>query len=272
LELYFHIFQEESNLFLNPDKLYGSQEAGSHYQGQLGPRTSKHLKHFDFARAAREYQKLDRDVLTHDPHILMRFRETSSGFEPITPEVAERLIREINTNGFFHSRYDCEDDEEILQPIPYVLFFGPDETIWSFVRATDIKDYGEKELFGKISVGWGGHLSRADGPDFVANSIDREVMREEINIIGTYSTPKIVGTLMAYDLPVDRRHFGLIYTSYVDGEVIARESSVKKLLGRIPIKRIGDENHMKSLAGPKSKIETWTKVLAPFLPMLYKPQ
>ena len=44
---------------------------------------------------------------------------------------------------------DCESDEEVLQVIPYVLLFDESKKIFTYIRASDIKDYGDERLFGK---------------------------------------------------------------------------------------------------------------------------
>jgi deoxycytidine triphosphate deaminase/predicted NUDIX family phosphoesterase len=243
-----------------PDKLYGEEETGSHYQNQSGPRVSKHFKEFDYGMAAKDYKKLNRDVLVHDAKILKSFRKTEDGFELLDPKVAEKLSTEVEERGFFHSRYDCEIDEEVLQVIPYVLLFDQGQRILTYVRAVNIKDYGDRRLFGKHSFGFGGHIIRGDGPQYINKCLEREVMKEEVRIEGRYSQPKLVGTLMAYDAPVDRVHFGLIYTTHIEGRVKEKESSVTSL--RI---KCFDE-----LIQNSEPFETWSKILIPHLSALYE--
>ena len=243
-----------------PDKLYGEKKTGSHYQEQLGPRVSKHFKKFDFAMAARDYKKLNREVLVHDAKILNGFRKTKESFELLEEEVAERLKKEIENNGFFQSRYDCETDQEILQVIPYVLLFGQGKEIYAYIRAIDIKDYGEKGLFGKHSIGFGGHISREDGPKYIEECLEREVMREEIKIKGEYSPPKLVGTLMSYKTHVDKVHFGLIYTIHIRGSVEENEASITALGMR----------SFSEMAQNSEKFESWSRILIPHLPDFYK--
>jgi dCTP deaminase len=243
-----------------PDKLYGEKETGSHYQKQLGPRISKHFKAFDYERAARNYRKLDRDVLVHDARILNRFRKTKSGFEPIEPEVAERLGKEVEERGFFHSRYDCETDEDVLQVIPYVLLFDQSRKVFTYIRAVSIQDYGDERLFGKHSIGFGGHITRDDGPNYLERCLEREVMEEEVRIEGGYSPPKLVGTLMAYDTPVDRVHFGLIYVTHVKGTVRANEASITS---------VGMKSFNELVQNPKL-LETWSRIVVPHLCDFYE--
>ena len=241
-----------------PNKLYGN-EIGSNYQYQLGPKPSKHFKPFDFVYAARNYQKLDRDVLVQDAKILMQHRKQKEGFEFLSSDIALKLFKDIE-DGFFHSRYDCEFDNLILQPIPYALFFRGTNEIFTYIRAKDIKQYGDERLFGKHSIGLGGHTIRSDGPNYIDKCLEREVI-EEVEIIGNHSKPKLVGTLMAYDKPVDRVHLGLVFVSHVDGDVKQKESSITSS-GMVPIKQLMKSN--------SEKYETWSKILIPYLIELSK--
>jgi len=242
-----------------PDKTYG-EKIGSHYQGQLGPRVSKHFNPFDFAHAAREFGKLDRMVLVHDADVLKGFRTAEEGFEAIRDENASTLITEIERNGFFHSRYDCETDEAVLQVIPYTILLDNDGRVFTYVRATDIQDYGDVRLFGKHSIGLGGHIVKSDGPNFVSSCLRREVFKEEVSISGKTSKPELVGTMLAYDKPVDGVHFGLIYKAYVKGDIVANESSITSFGMKTP----------KELEGNMDAFETWSRRLVPYLPLISK--
>ncbi len=242
-----------------PDKIYGTK-IGSHYQSQIGLRVSKHFIPFNFEYAAKEYAKLDREVLVHDANILNKFRKTRDGFEPIEERTGRTLINEIESNGFFHSRYDCETDEEVLQVIPYVLLFDEKNRIFTYERAQNIKDYGDERLFKKYSIGLGGHITRKDGPNFIETCLKREVMEEEVKIEGTYSKPGLVGTMMAYDSEVDRVHFGLIYSVNIKGRIKSNESSITSFEMR------SVEELMENI-GP---FETWSKKLIPYLRLLIK--
>jgi dCTP deaminase len=237
-----------------PDKLYGV-EIGSNYQEQIGPRPSKYFGNFDFTHAARRYRKLDKLVLVQEADLLRSLRVTEEGFELITEKNIDRL-KQLLESGFFHSRYDCEDDNLVLQPIPYVLVFGPDNTIFSYVRAQNIQDFGDARLFGKHSIGLGGHILKKDAPDYIVNCMRREVFDEEVDVIGECSEPSLVGTMMAYNKRVDQVHFGLIMGLRVQGDVRLKESSIISG-GLVPIQEV--------MGGDQSKYETWSKKLIPHL-------
>jgi len=257
-----------------PDKLYG-EEIGSHYQGQMGPRVSKHFKAFDYRLAAKNYAKLSRMVLVQDTNVLKKYLLRGEGFEPLSEDQSNNLFNDIS-NGFFHSRYDCEDDELILQIVPYVIVFNPDHAVFCQVRASDIQLYGETKLFKKHAIGLGGHIVKADGPEYVLSSIQREVFREEVEITGNITAPKFEGVLLARDEPVDRVHFGLIYSMFTDGEVKPKEGALK--IGMmVPIADLFNPDwSLVSASEYKTqelfdkRIETWTKVLMPHLNNMYR--
>ncbi|MFH1511142.1 MAG: 2'-deoxycytidine 5'-triphosphate deaminase [Candidatus Woesearchaeota archaeon] len=244
-----------------PDKLYG-RSIGSNYQGQVGPRPSKHFRPFDFTYAARNYSKLDRMVLVQEASLLKRHRSSHQGFEYLSPGEVDGLLGDVS-DGFFQSRYDCEHDELILQPIPYVLLFGQDRNIFSYVRAKNIEDYGDSRLFGKHSIGLGGHIIISDKPDYVLRCLEREVMQEEVQIFGEFSKPKLIGTLMAYDNPVDRVHFGLIFGCHTTGSIKPKESSIISG-GVLSI------DYLQSDPLYSQKYETWSRVLIPNLKEIYE--
>jgi len=242
-------------------KVYG-KKIDSSYWGQRGSEPAKYFKKFDFKTAARNHAKLDRDVLVQDANLLLGLRKGGFGFESISDGNAKKLVELVEKKGFFHSRYDCEDDELVLQVIPYVLGFGPGGMIFSYVRVKDIKKYGEGRLFGKHSFGLGGHIVRSDGPDFIMNGLEREVYREEAKISGKVTEPRLFGTLYQPSDSVGRVHFGLVYGVYTDGEIVSKESSISS--GRM----VRIEDVLKDSDSDKL-YEGWSRVLIPHLSGFY---
>lgn len=241
-----------------PDKLYGTD---SHYQGQDGPRVAKFFKDVDFMELARQYQKLNKHVLTLPTRELNPVQD-KLGFEFITPEKASLLERSVkDPNSIFHLRRNCETDKEVLQVIPYVLIFNQDKVFY-YQRSSEKKEYGDSErLGGKYSVGAGGHIHKEDAPDYLLNSVMREVFKEEVNFERQYSAPLLIGTIKARDEPVDRVHFGGVYVINTNGNVTHKEKSIRKS-GLISIDDIISDYHN----SPPEKYETWSKILIPRLP------
>ncbi|MFQ5474951.1 MAG: 2'-deoxycytidine 5'-triphosphate deaminase domain-containing protein [Candidatus Nanoarchaeia archaeon] len=187
-------------------------------------------------------------------------RSHREGYEPVNGKQEERLI-EIVRNAFFHQRYDCENDERLLQPVPYVIVFGEEGTVFSYVRAENVEDYGDERLFGKHSIGVGGHIHESDGPDYVLGCIEREVFVEEVEFCGK-TGPKLLGTLLCSDKPVDRVHFGLVYGMHTSDDVTAKDPALAT--GRMmQIDDILGDTQM------EQKYETWSAILIPHLKGMY---
>ena len=82
--------------------------------------------------------------------------------------------------------------------------------------------------------------------------------------------------MLARDEPVDRVHFGLIYSMFTDGEVKPKEGALK--IGMmVPIADLFNPDwSLVSASEYKTqelfdkRIETWTKVLMPHLNNMYR--
>ncbi|MFH1501008.1 MAG: 2'-deoxycytidine 5'-triphosphate deaminase [archaeon] len=250
-----------------PDKVYG--EVGSHYQFQKGPKTAKYFQGLDFDIAGKNVDALSRIVLVEDAKKFHDLRTYPEGLEPVHPETLPRLLELIEGNPFFHSRYDCEDDESVLQVIPYVVMFDQDKKVFSYVRAKDYKLYGDKRLFDKFSIALGGHIRIEDRsrdteqPNFVLNNIRREVLEEEVRVSGQVTRPHLYGTMFIRDQPVDRVHFGLIYAIHVNGKITPREDSIAwwEMMSLNKLRGV--------LKDSEYNVETWTRTLIPQLDAIY---
>jgi len=243
-----------------PDKVYGG-DIGSHYQSQSGPKHSKHLMPFNFGVAAKKHAKLDRLVLVQDAKVLTAHRGEEGGFKFMDEPSAEELFERIQRDGFFQSRYHCEDDPLLLQPIPYILLFGPDGTIFSYLRSSKIEEYGDQRLFGRHSLGVGGHIKPEDGPNYIRRCIERE-LKEEVEIKGSHGEPTFIGTLFSRRKPVDEVHLGLIYKMHVNGDVAPYESSL--VMGEmVPIDQMRAGYH------EGAETETWSELLIPHLKKIH---
>jgi len=251
-----------------PDKVYGVG-IGSHYAGQLGPRVSKRFTPLDTKRAAKQHEKLSRPVLVQDAKILHGLRTIDEGFE--FSDNLDALCGAVE-QGMAHVRYECERDTLVLQPIPYVVFFGTDGRVFTYKRAEEEDAYGEKRLFGKLSLGVGGHIKAADyAPDIrgcVQRCLERE-LREEVSISGKRSSPHFFGTLFVRDDEVDTVHFGLVYGVLVEGSVHPGSKEMQHG-AMVPIDALlHDADAIRQGYGANA-IESWTQNLIAHLPEMYK--
>jgi len=67
------------------------------------------------------------------------------------------------------------EDELLLQFVPYVLLFGPNRTVFSYTRASNISEYGEPRLFAKKALGISGHIAKGHSPNYLDNCLKRKV-------------------------------------------------------------------------------------------------
>lgn len=247
----------------SPDKLYGDKGADSNYQGQSGPRPSKHLTSFNFKLAAGEINKMNKFVVVQDANLLRRYKKTSDAFEFVDADSFPQLFEDINS-GFFKPRSECEFDEQVLQPIPYVIIFNEDGTsAFSYLRTKDQRHFGDRRLFGKHSIGIGGHLTKEDSPDYIRRGVEREVFKEEMLITGQHNEPKVVGTLFSKDLPVDRVHFGIIYAFRASGLISPKEESFAHA-EMVPLDKLKVDMYVPT-HGKDATTETWSRYLIPKL-------
>ncbi len=251
-----------------PDKIY-SKEIGSNYQNQKGVRISKFFKDIDYTTIAGEYKKLERIVLTLPTTILKAHRKIPEGYEPILlPERALKFYKTlIADEAIFHKRRDCETDENILQIIPYILIFGTNKTIFSYIRyaGENLDIYGDRRLHNKHSIGVGGHIKKEDAPNYIQKCLERE-LSEEVTFEGNHSDPVLVGTLLATEKEVDRVHFGLVFAIVTERNVESKEQALIKY-EMAPIDKLAEDlNYAKKY---NAETETWSKILMPWLPIIY---
>ena len=81
---------------------------------------------------------------------------------------------------------------------------------------------------------------------------------EEVQVKGALTKPKLAGTLLVYDKPVDRVHFGLIYTAHLNGNIKLKEASIIS----------GEMRKFSELFHEPQIYESWSRVLIPYLTLL----
>ncbi len=126
----------------------------------------------------------------------------------------------ISKNYDFAMRYaNAENNESLLQPICYVALINREtKKVFLYKRSKKDKDYGETRLKGRYSIGLGGHVERQDtnSSNPLRESLEREVFREEVEILGTCNKPKLLGYIYDDSESVGRVHFGLLCYAETD--------------------------------------------------------
>lgn len=123
----------------------------------------------------------------------------------------------------FRRRGDVEEDESVLQVIPYTYVLNETyDRVLTYVRAAG---GGEDRLHGKSSIGLGGHLSMDDmkpgltGWDLVYSSARRELSEElglESSVLSTVAL-KPDALLFEDSTPVGRVHLGIVLQGWILG-------------------------------------------------------
>ncbi|HXF81579.1 MAG TPA: NUDIX hydrolase [bacterium] len=131
---------------------------------------------------------------------------------------AAGYLRRIRRHGFFRRRGDVEQDPSLKQIIPYLVVRHRDRLF--LVRRTAAG--GEARLHGKVSIGVGGHINRADvaGADDVVAAALRRELAEELVIEAPWQA-RYVGVLNDDTNPVGQVHFGLVHIVEVAAPAIS---------------------------------------------------
>jgi len=154
-------------------------------------------------------------------------------------------------------RGDAEVNPSHQQPIGYTVLVNPKtKQVFLYQRAAKDKDYGEKRLQGKISWGAGGHIEPFDiqKGNPIRESVAREVISEEVEIIGNYSEPKVLGYINDDTNDVGRVHFGILYVIEVDGNAKPKEAEMSRgeFVSVPELERV--------CASDEFDVETWSRI------------
>lgn len=150
------------------------------------------------------------------------------------------LFKDLSFQGFYeHGKYDFESiilansqymerekaeiNFEFKQPIAYTAIINLDDRkIFAYTRSKLDKNYKEKRLQGKFSIGLGGHIDKKDNNESnpITASRDRE-LKEEVRILGYSEKPQLLGYINDDGNDVGKVHFGLLYYLPTDARTIS---------------------------------------------------
>jgi predicted NUDIX family phosphoesterase len=145
-------------------------------------------------------------------------RAFPQGFDVRDEAGMAAVVERIRARGFFVERRHAETDAALKQVIPYCLVVRGGDVF--LTRRT--KGGGDARLFGKRSIGIGGHVNPVDGADVLGLSLVREI-EEELTIDGPW-TARAAGLINDDSTDVGSVHFGLVHVVAVSGDVRIRET------------------------------------------------
>lgn len=156
------------------------------------------------------------------------------------------IWNKYDTKGIFIPRWEAEFNPTFQQLIPYFFIFNEEKT--KVYVAERLK--GDSRLSHMLSLGFGGHINKCDGPtEVVLKALSRE-MCEELNI--DIITPfKYTGTIRDIDSKTND-HIGLIfYTMAKEDQVSIKETDTLK----------GKWMFIDELIVEYPKFENWSKYI-----------
>lgn len=138
----------------------------------------------------------------------------------------------VSQHVSYRPRGEMEQDPSYKQLIPYVVFQydDPQGTRWLF-QYTRGAGQGERRLHAKRSIGIGGHISREDRGDDLANDPYREGMRRELAeevAIDTEYEERCVGVINDDETEVGKVHLGIVHVFAVQQPAVeSREHDIQ---------------------------------------------
>ncbi|RLG13937.1 hypothetical protein DRN69_04820 [Candidatus Pacearchaeota archaeon] len=199
---------------------------------------------------SKENQKIivvERDLLFGDNYF--------QGFRPYCEvDYESRILQNLK----IMRRGDAEHNPLYKQPIGYTLIIDPNlKGVFAYQRSSKIKEYGEKRLQGKWSWGIGGHIEPIDNisKNPIRESILREVIKEEVEIIGTIlEEPRVLGYINDDSNSVGSVHFGVLYTLEINGDVKPKDPEI----ARGSLRTL---NHLEFICNSSLyDVEEWSKI------------
>jgi len=197
--------------------------------------------------------KMDKGVLVV-PKDKLFWEQQCHGFRPIEGFDFRPVIMK---NYVFKRRGDMEENPDFKQIIPYLIVVNKKhKTLYVYRRAEHEKEYTEKRLFGKYSIGTGGHIDPEDDGDNPLISNIRREFREEI-ILDPVEKPVVrcIGFINDDDDPVGKVHFGVVYLLETDSVIASRNESEANVGGMVTKAQLEE---IKSREG--TELESWSDI------------
>jgi predicted NUDIX family phosphoesterase len=176
-------------------------------------------------------------------------RRFPHGLEVLAEAEMSALVGRIRARGFFVERRHAETDASMKQVIPYCVVARGAEV---FLTRRSEKG-GDARLFGKRSIGVGGHINPVDGADVLGLGLAREIA-EELDIDGAWDA-RPAGLINDDSTDVGSVHVGLVHVVRVEGDVRVRETETLSG-GFVPAEELA-----RLCRDERGTFETWSALL-----------
>jgi len=159
----------------------------------------------------------------------------------------------ILKNSVYMERSKAENNPDYKQPIAYSVIYNPfTKQFFSFQRAKKDKDYGEKRLQGKWSLGIGGHIEKYDSENPIINSMMRE-LEEEVEMQSFKE--HLFGYINNDSDDIGKVHFGIVYVIETNADVRQKAAEIMN----------GNFRTLAKLITKRKNMEKWSQIIIPHL-------
>lgn len=118
----------------------------------------------------------------------------------------------LEENCHWMNKGEAEESPAFKQIIGYSAIMSPSLKVFTYKRAEKEKEYEEKRLMGKWSIGIGGHVERHFTEEKISASISREI-DEEVETFGGIKKITLLGGINDDTNAVGKVHFGILLSA-----------------------------------------------------------
>lgn len=168
------------------------------------------------------------------------------------------IFPEIEKNARWMKRVRAEENPDFKQFIPYGVIFTPGRRVFWYRRSKRDKEYPERRLQGKISIGVGGHITPSDdSANFITAAMLRE-LGEEVKFTGA---PQItmLGGINDDSNPVSSVHFGLLFLIRIPTENVVIKG---KEIAEGGLKSVTE---LKEIFATAKDVEGWSRIALSYI-------
>lgn len=163
------------------------------------------------------------------------------------------FIKTILKNYEFKLREKIEKNENYKQPIPYgVIINKQKKEVFLYERGT--KEYKEKRLAKKLSIGIGGHVNKNDfnKKNTFLETLKREILEEiYFKSVGYIN---LFGYINDDSDNVGKVHFGIVYLIHMNKKIFPKK-------GEIEWGEMKNIEEILNMLKNKENFENWSKIL-----------
>lgn len=194
-------------------------------------------------------------ILVLEQSVLFSLIPYFQGFRNLKKRLS---FADLENNSLWIEREEAEKSPRFKQIIGYSAIVTPENKIFTYRRSKQDKEYPERRLQGKWSIGIGGHIEESvDRGKLIIYSIYREIS-EEIENHGEILNVQLLGGINDDSNSVGQVHFGLLMLVQVSS------NNVKPKHKEVEIGEPKSLEELRSIFSSESEnVENWSLICLP---------